>query len=706
MKTISRYLFVLGCLFFGLCQTTQAIPPQHMQDDLIGWQHYMKEADKVFEKGSYLSAIDFYQRVLSRAPKKTKAAYRIAIANYRLRDYEASNKWFAHVMELEEGKHPRAYYYRGMSLKYLGKYNKAIDQLQTFQMKAEEKQSDGSDDKQDQSDASLSTLLKRAAIEIKGCHLGLKWSEETIDKNVEAYHLREKINSPFSDYAPHTFHQDTLFYSSLPQEQAIPVDDTIQHRYSRIYWSTWSDSGWTKGKRIDAPFNKQEIHIGNPALTPNQDLLYFTQCEEQQDLSMRCSIYRVQKKDGSWGQAEKLSSPINPDTGHSTHPSIVSQDDSSNYLYFSSNRKGGKGGMDIWRARVDSSANVSEPENPGDSINTDFDEITPYFQPHQKRLYFSSNGHVGIGGYDVFRSDYRSDSTWSKPHNIGKPENSSVDDMYYRKLPDMNRAFLVSNRPSGFELKNETCCDDILSLRYLKHVFKGEVMTLQENKSVPVDNPVAKLKRYDPASGQYKVVEEDSVDGSTFSFEMDPSTKYKVEVDKSGYASQTETVNTTGKSVTDTMRSMVYVDKIERGKTYKLENVYFDLNKATLRPSSRKALDSLYLLLLDHPGIIIELSAHTDSRGNKEYNKNLSQKRAESCVSYLRKKGIPKERLKAKGYGESQLLNKCKDGVECSEEQHQKNRRTEFKVIGKIDGKIDYQDQRAAVEKSSSDTDQ
>ncbi len=666
----------------------------------------MKEANKVFEKGSYLSAIDFYQRVLSRAPKKTKAAYRIAIANYRLRDYEASNKWFAHVMELEDGKYPRAYYYRGMSLKYLGKYNKAIDQFQTFQMKAEEKENDESDDKQDKAHASLSTLLRRADIEIEGCQLGLKWREESDDKNVETYHLSDNINSPFSDYAPHGFHQDTLYYSSLPQEQAIPVDDTIQHRYSRIYWSTWSDSGWTKGKRIDASFNKQDTHIGNPSLTPNHNILYFTQCQEQQDLSMRCSIYKVEKKDGSWGQAEKLASHINPDTAHSTHPSIVNLDDSSAYLYFSSNRKGGKGGMDIWRAQVDSSGNVNEPENLGDSINTDFDEVTPYFQPQQERLYFSSNGHVGIGGYDIFRADDLTDSTWSNPKNIGKPENSSVDDMYYRKLPDMDRAFLVSNRPGGFELKNETCCDDILSLRYLKHVFKGEVMTLKDNQSAAVDNPVAKLKRYNPASGQYKVVAEDSVDGSTFSFEMDPSTKYKVEVEKSGYTSQTKTVNTTGKSVADTIRSMVYVDKIEKGKTYRLENVYYDLNKATLRPSSKKALDSLYLLLLDHPGIVIELSAHTDSRGSKEYNKELSQKRAESCVSYLRKKGIPKERLKAKGYGESQLLNKCKDGVDCSEEQHQKNRRTEFKVIGKIDGKIDYQDQRAAIEKSPSDSNQ
>jgi len=340
-------------------------------------------------------------------------------------------------------------------------------------------------------------------------------------------------------------------------------------------------------------------------------------------------------------------------------------------LYFVSDMPGGYGGTDIWFCELQKDGSWGKCVNAGSVINTPENEFFPFIAPDGS-LYYSSDGLPGMGGLDVFIAHGERDK-WSKPVNLRYPLNSPADDFAYWVNESSMSGFVSSNR------KNGKGNDDIYSFVFKKPkallILAGTTFDKKTMKSVPD----ASVTLYD---GNNNIVaqQQTKADGG-FAFELNKTMQYHLQGTKFSYYPDTASVNgkITGK---DTIQVNLNLDPLfVKGKIFRLKNILYDFNKANIRPDAEIILNELVQIMHENPTLKIELGSHTDSRGTAEYNQDLSQRRAQSVVDYLVSKGIARTRMTAKGYGESRLLNRCSDGVDCSEEEHQANRRTEFTVL-------------------------
>ncbi len=394
-------------------------------------------------------------------------------------------------------------------------------------------------------------------------------------------------------------------------------------------------------------------------------------------MKINFTYIQARKLDGKWSEPTELSfNNISYSVGHPT----LSEDGKT--LYFSSNMPGGYGGSDIYKSSYDGT-NWGEPINLGKTINTPGNEVFPYIS-NKGKLYFSSQGHQTLGGLDVFMSD-NNGGVWSAPVNLAYPMNSSQDDFAIAINDNDTTGYISSNR-SGvdqiyeyIQVPTTFVVEGIASLKAGLEPMEGVNITLI-NKT---DGDTARV-----TTGK---------DGK-FKFNLLPAKSYVLQGTKDGYFNVSESFETGKKAEQKTINLKFEIDEIvesESGtgsgnpadgsetasKTYDVGNVFYDYDKAEIRPDARPTLDKLVKLLNDNPKINIEIQSYSDSRGSASYNQALSNRRAAAVVNYLAGKGIAQKRLQSKGFGESQPVNKCVDGVECTEAEHQKNRRTEFIVL-------------------------
>jgi outer membrane protein OmpA-like peptidoglycan-associated protein len=329
---------------------------------------------------------------------------------------------------------------------------------------------------------------------------------------------------------------------------------------------------------------------------------------------------------------------------------------------------GGFGNSDIYYCTLQSDGSWSNPVNAGPTINTDGKEVFPVFDQNGT-FYFSSDGHSGLGGLDIFET-HGSKSNWSNPENLKYPVNSTRDDFLpYFTVPGL-RGYLSSNRDGG------KGADDIYYFsKQLTIIVKTKTKN-HNNQIIPLEE--VNLKFDDLVKDEAKDYKTDN--NGIFSTQSDCGSAFEITGTKPGYFQQEKSVQTACSSGNDTMFVELTLEKLEENKSYVLENIYYDFDKWNIRPDAAVELDKLVNILNEYPNIDIELGSHTDSRGTSIYNETLSQKRAESAVAYIISKGIKAKRIKAKGYGEYKLRTNCPDGVSCSDEDHQLNRRTEFTV--------------------------
>lgn len=405
--------------------------------------------------------------------------------------------------------------------------------------------------------------------------------------------------------------------------------------------------------------------------------MYYTQCQEDDHLNMVCTIFKSLLSDTGWVAGIALDENVNEKGATNTEPALGKDENGNNVLYFVSDRNKGKG-KDIFYSKMNADGSFEKAKAIGAPVNTEGDEETPYYDFQTNTLYFSSEGHVNIGGLDVF-STKATNGTWSEPVNLGMPVNSSVDDMYYFWDDHDGLGFVVSNRPGGFGLKSETCCDDIYQL-YIKKIYlavKGTIVNSDTTTQLLRNQPVS---LYDADNGTL-VGTYNAVNGSYF-FDIKPDKNYKLVAMRDSFFTATQTFSTVGKDNSDTITFTLGLKRFEKNKAYALGNIYYEYDKFDLTPASKLVLDTLYNLMTENPSLVIELSSHTDSKGTDKYNMDLSQKRAESCVNYVVEKGIDKSRIVAKGYGESMPIapNTLPNGAD-NPEGRAKNRRTEFKII-------------------------
>ena len=398
---------------------------------------------------------------------------------------------------------------------------------------------------------------------------------------------------------------------------------------------------------------------------------------------MACQIYESMYQDTGWSEPVLLGNGINGSGFTSSHPMVTLNKDSSEVLYFSSDMEAGRGGNDIWYS-VRENGSFGIPQNLGEIINTEYDEMTPYFDAKRKTLYFSSNGRINIGGFDIYSSEQDESGNWSEPVNIGYPLNSSVDDLYY-VLESKKKGYLVSNRPGGMSLKSPTCCDDILSFRYPPtYVFlEGEVLEEGADKKIAVGEGRVQIYQIDNDS---LVASLNLQSGGYFNFKLKGDKKYRVVATSRKYEETEILINTEDRDEGEVINQMLYMKKRPFWEGLNVGIVYYDFDRSKLRKDARPVLDTLVEILHQFPKMIIEVSGHTDDMGDSLYNIKLSNRRAEAVYNYLIRKDVHESQLVQKGYGETRPVapNKQPDGSD-NPEGRQLNRRTEFSVVGELD---------------------
>lgn len=638
----------------------------------------LRIADDLANAGSYYNAIDFYKEYLEKYPNDGDVMYKLAKSYYAARDYQNAEDWYKKAFEADKKANAAAQYYAALMMKYNGKYEEAKTEFE-FLIKGFK---GGNPDE-------ANMIKKQSKVEADGCALAIQLIDKQPD-NVKIEHLGSNINNPYSDFGPAPYAEKDLIFSSIKSDTVVVVGGPERSEYvCRVYKSTKNETTgkYGKAKEFGEGINNDNDHTGNGAFSPDGKLFYFTRCHEksEQDLHMKCEIFVAKKTGNTFGTPEKLGSQVN-NGSNNTQPAIGKGPKNELILYFVSDRDGGVGGNDLWCSVISKDGTCGEAKNCGKKINTILDENSPNYDTRDGVLYFSSNGRVNVGGYDVYKAKGYG-VKFEEPENMGFPINSSCDDRYFSMRPNHKSAYVVSNRPGGFELKSATCCDDIFEISYViipKFAVRGFVYDERERKKKGKKTPLTPSlvtitrkgeKRFWKADTTFKRAPE-------YFFTIEQGKSYKLKAVRQDYYVGYDTVSTVGLTESDTIDVDIYLKKIDLDAV-KIKGIFYDFDYWTLRPESKPALDSLVDILRENYLLIVEIGSHTDNKGSDQYNLELSQKRAQSVVDYLINYGIDGARLKAKGYGETMpdTINQNPDGSDC-EVCRQKNRRTEFKVIG------------------------
>ena len=643
-----------------------------------------KIGDDLFNSGSYYNAIEYYKDYLVDDGSDAYVTFKLAESYRYSRDYKRAEEWYKKAYELDKSDNGSALFYQAMMMRYNCKQEQAKPLLSDFL---------------DNYHGSNSKELKRQArIELDGCEMALEQMAHAIP-NLEIKHLGSAINNPYSDFGPAADGNDAMVYTSVRSDTVVIIGENNRANYvSRIYRSTRKGNHWTKGTQFgNDNINDDADHTGNGSFSPNGKTFFFTRCHEisPTDLHIQCAIYMSKKENGEWQKPIRLSSKVNDSKSTNTQPT-VGRAGGATYLYFVSDRSGGVGGLDIWRAKITSEGECDEAENLGKQINTKADDCTPFYDNVENILYFSSNGRIGLGGFDIYRAASEG-KKFLDAENVGYPINSCVDDRYYTLMPNHRGGFFVSNRPEGFyfkssdavTLKSPTCCDDIFEFKIniIPHfALKGYVFNVNDKeKANPLTDVLVYLQNND-ANPRLLKMDTCSFKKRKYFFDTEKDHVYKLKATKDGFYDGYAAASFEGLTESDTLRVDIFLRPITI-ETVNLEGIFYDFDQASLRPESDSALQALTRFMNNQPNIRAEIGSHTDSKGSDIYNDKLSQARAQSVVDYLIAHGIDASRLEAKGYGERnpEVPNTNPDGSDCPV-CRQRNRRTEFKILGQVKG--------------------
>lgn len=523
------YKYILSCfLAIGSLSILHAQPGFAP----ASWQSNIESAEQLMAEGSYFTASKYYLKALE-VKKDVETLYKVAEA-YRLsRAYQNAAQYYAQV--LEEGKelkssYPLLQYYYGQTLMQNGDYNKAKDALTSFL-----EIYDGSKGKE---------FKKLAQNMVKGCEFA-QTDQATVIKTERVQPLEGPVTSRYTELAPMPYGDDKILFSAISANEFVSMKD--QDKYGRIYSAKISDFNQTSEKRtFSKSFNQSGAHVGNGAFSSDGNKLYHTVCEQVvEDNRVNCKIYISEKQGNSWTEPELLGDAFNSEGYSSSTPYVVKGTDGKDVVYYSSNRPGGFGGMDIWVANGNAAVNL------GRTVNTVGMETTPFLDESgaKPQLYFSSNGHPGYGGQDIFRATKNNVnfSSWKDVVNVGPQLNGPADELYFIINPsNKKQGFFVSNREGTQSVSNKTCCDDIFATELKTDVFATIAGVIYDENNKATTN--TKVTLYDVTDGKRTLVGTvTTTDDGKYSFENLPAGReYKLEVMKDKYQPQNYSFSTVG----------------------------------------------------------------------------------------------------------------------------------------------------------------
>ncbi len=432
-----------------------------------------------------------------------------------------------------------------------------------------------------------------------------------------------------------------------------------------FYISVFSDNTWQKAMNAGYPLNTRQ-NEGAQSLSSDGSYMFFTACDRQGGVGS-CDIYYSSFSDGKWSEPTNLRSPVNTSSWES-QPSISSD---GRTLFFSSSRPGGIGGKDLWISRLDDKNAWTKPVNLGETINTSHDEMSPFIHFDGKTLYFASDGRLGMGGFDIYRTTMKEDSTWEEPQNLGYPINTYNDEMGLIIGSEGKRAYFssVRDKKNGkdifyFDLYESARPNPV-------SYIKGKVYDKETGKLLKADYELVNL-----SNGTTILKSTTDLTGS-FLVCLPSGNNYGINVSKTGYLFYSENFMFEGQhSLAEPYIKKINLSPVKVGEKMQLSNVFYEVDSWELKKESLSELNNLTKLLSLNKGISIEVGGYTDSTGSSEYNIALSEKRALSVVNYLISKGIAPSRLKYKGYG-----NAAPIGDNVTQEGRKLNRRTEVRII-------------------------
>lgn len=631
----------------------------------------LSDADAAFERGEYFDAQKIYGKIYNaRNGSKDKAlladvAYKMGLCQSKL---NMSAKAAASYQKAIKNACPDStvYLYLGQALQGEGKYPQAIEAYEKF--------------------LTFQPDNKLATEGVKGCRMAI--SSGTSAKNRYVVKNAKLFNTKRADFAPMFLDKtcDQLFFTTTNETAKGEAKSEITGmKKGDIWYSKKNEKGeWQRPEPVEGDVNS-DADEGIISFSPDGQTMYLTRARRSPTSDTTVEIYTSRRSDATWSTPQKLE--ITSDTLSAVGHPAVSPD--GRYLYFTSDMPGGYGGLDIWRISLNERGGY--PENMGPQINTPGNEMFPYSRT-DSLLYFSSDGHPGFGGLDLFRARLNTTGDYWSVENMGQPLNSKGDD-FGITFGQGESGFFSSNRGDARGY------DHIYSfnLPELNITISGWVLDKDEE---PVANAVIRIVG-DDGSYQKEVARDDG----SFRFKLDRGVKYVMQAGAKGYLNKKEEFESDSADADADYEVDFILTAINKPQV--VENIFYDFDKATLRPESREALDEMARMLLDNPHITIELGAHTDRKGSDEYNEKLSERRAKSVIDYLISAGIESERLSPKGYGEKVPKTVTKrihreypqfpEGTVLNEEYietlspedqeaaDQINRRTEFQVMA-----IDY----------------
>ena len=609
-------------------------------------QKLYKQGCEDYNKLAFSDAIPKFEKYLA---KKENADAEAKLAHsYRLTgNISNAEIWYAKVVSKKESAPVNMFYY-GKMLMGMEKYEEAKKWLDAY------------------------TRLKPndfvAEMLLVSCN---SITDKKMELNTELYTANEvEMPDTENEFAQIPHSGGIIFSADKLAFKRTDVDAWTGRSYVGLYFSKKDRSGkWMSPVTLRGDVNG-DYHEGPACFSADGETIYFTRNNFGKNGKLvknaknenTLKIYTAVLKGDQWTDVKELA--FNSDNYSCAHPSLSSD---GKYLYFISDMPGSIGGTDIYRSEL-KDGTWQKPENLGSVINTESNEMFPYIHK-DGTLYFSSEAHKNMGGLDVFMTSY--DGTkWLAVENLNYPINTSSDDFAFVLNDDKSNGFISSNRTGEdkiFELNKKI---PVLMIKGVtKQVNTGKLI---DSVAIEIRNLTERSKEiiYTNKNGQYQI-------------RVKPECEYVVHASKAMYflVSGDKKISTIGKKVSENFIADFELDPIIIQKPIVLKNIYYDLDKWNIRTDAAKELDKLVEVLVENPNITIELSSHTDSRAGDQYNLVLSDKRARAATEYIISRGINRERLKAKGYGEKKILNKCSNGVICSEEEHQLNRRTEFKVI-------------------------
>ncbi len=404
----------------------------------------LEDGDKAFADNDFFGAAIYYNQAILQDSGNIEIQYKYAEASRLNYDYEIAKHWYSKVYKTDaQGKlFPECAFWLATIQKHLGQYKEAKKLFDKYAKKNKKKKND--------------YFVKKAIQEVAACDYAVILTASP-DKSINIIHLDSSVNSKVSEYAPILI-DSTLYFSSL--RNANDRDKKNNINYNKIYTAiTKNNAKWQSAKELDSLFNRDKIHNANTAFNADFTKVYITRCEQKNSQEFICEMYFSEFKNGHWNALQKLPEEINMAGYTNTQPAVGFLGDEE-VLFFASNRPGGEGKMDIWYSKINKDGSYEKPVNVGKKVNSIDDEITPFYCKPCQELFFSSDWHEGLGGFDIFKSDYKN-KEFNKPKNLGVPINSSYNDIYFSIGSKKTEAFLSSNRIGSYFEEKETCCNDI-----------------------------------------------------------------------------------------------------------------------------------------------------------------------------------------------------------------------------------------------------